>query len=251
MAVRGLNLDWSRHKVSCFWCAKVLSRRLYHPETGIPITNFFCDRVCKGDWQKTQKPVDEAWLRQKYEIEGLRAPDIAKIVNRNSKQVWHWLKGYGIETHRRGHNPELQFQPGHAGFTGHHSEETKGKLRAARLADGHFPKNPDGSPYWKGKSGPLHPVWDGGHTPERQAFYNTDGWKRACVAVWHRADARCERCGLDSRTVATKQRKFAVHHVVSFKVKELRSDPTNLRLLCRPCHLWVHSKANVTKELRG
>lgn len=29
---------------------------------------------------------------------------------------------------------------------------------------------------------------------------------------------------------------------------ELRAVPSNLALLCRPCHLWVHSRQNVNRE---
>jgi len=34
---------------------------------------------------------------------------------------------------------------------------------------------------------------------------------------------------------------------VSFAVRELRAVVDNLVLLCRPCHLWVHSNANTQK----
>lgn len=243
-------VSWIKRPVVCANCDAPFLRRLFRPKDSTPITNFFCDKKCKGKWQMDQKPYGEAWLRQKYEVERLTAPDIAKIVGRNSKQVWHWLKGYGIQTRSRGSYEHLHFVAGGPGsFTGCvHTPEAKAKLRAARLADGHFPKD-NGRPYWEGKVGDRHPSWTGGCTPERQALYASRQWKDACKATWHRADAKCERCGLDSRLVISGERRFAIHHVVSFKVRELRAELSNLRLLCRTCHLHIHSRANTTSEL--
>jgi predicted HNH restriction endonuclease len=41
---------------------------------------------------------------------------------------------------------------------------------------------------------------------------------------------------------------FHIHHVVSFMVRELRAEPDNLVLLCKKCHLFVHSRKNKTSE---
>ena len=240
-------------KVLCAECGLSLCRRPLRPYDYAPISQFFCDRTCKGKWQRRQKPVDEAWLRQKYLVEGLSAPDIASIVGRNSKRVWEWLRDYGIETRPRGHDVRVHFGSNDPrSFSGSkHTQTTKNKIRDARLADGHFPKQPNGSPYWLGKNGVDHPSWRGGATPERQAFYQSEAWRRACVAVWRRSDAYCEKCGRDSRSEPSKNRSFHVHHVVSFQVKSLRAEPINLVLLCAPCHRFVHSKRNVDKLFIG
>jgi hypothetical protein len=42
--------------------------------------------------------------------------------------------------------------------------------------------------------------------------------------------------------------KFHVHHVWSFQLRETRANPVLMVLLCRPCHLFVHSNANTTRE---
>lgn len=39
-----------------------------------------------------------------------------------------------------------------------------------------------------------------------------------------------------------------IHHIVSFAVKGLRAEVTNLALLCVACHRYVHSKRNVDRE---
>lgn len=108
----------------------------------------------------------------------------------------------------------------------------------------------DGSHAMKGRTGANHPSWKGGVTPERQAFYASPEWREACCAVWHRADAQCERCTADHRD-HSQRGSFHVHHIVSFAVRELRASVSNLALLCRDCHLFVHSKKNVTGEFLG
>jgi hypothetical protein len=89
------------------------------------------------------------------------------------------------------------------------------------------------------KKGSINPNWKGGFTPERQAFYSSLEWKRCIPAVWKRDNATCRNCKTKDNT-----KTFAIHHIVSFAVKEKRADIDNLILLCRKCHCWVHSKQN-------
>jgi len=229
----------SRIPVVCAECATPLMRRPFRPSDGALISRFFCNNACKGLWQKRQKPFGEAWLRQKYLIEMLSAVDIAKIVGRNPKQVWQWLKGYGIETRPRGSNASANLLRGRIGgfrLTG----EPKAALRAARLRDGHYPKSPDGLPYWKGKSGIQHPAWNGGCTPDRQAFYASEEWRSARRSAYIAADGRCQRCGV--------RNGLHVHHVFPFPIAHLRCETWNLRVLCGRCHRFVHSSANGNRE---
>lgn len=229
----------SRIPVVCAECNAPLMRRPLRPTDDALIENFFCNTTCKGLWQKRQKPVDEAWLRQKYLQDGLGAPDIAKLVDRNSKQVWRWLKGYGIPTRPRGCNAATNLQHGRTpGFK--LTEAHKDGLRAARLRDGRYPKAADGSPYWKGKSGNLHPAWNGGHTPERQAFYASEAWAIARRDAYTAAGGKCQRCG--------SKDELHVHHVFPFPIVHLRSVTWNLRVLCAMCHRFVHSGANGNRE---
>lgn len=213
----------------------------------------FCCMRCKAAWQRAQHPVSNEWLRAKYLDEGLSAAAIARIVGRDPKGVWIWLKGAGIPTRSRGNDKASHnFKPGQVSlFKGrHHTPEAREKFRQQSLADGRVPYLKDGKPYWKGKFGSEHVSWRGGVTPERQAFYSSDEWKAACKIVWTRADAKCERCGLDHRTIPKDERgSFHVHHIVSFMVRSLRAEPSNLALLCKRCHLFVHSRANANKEL--
>lgn len=193
-------------------------------------------------------------LQSLYWDQGLSCVDIGRIVGRDPKTVWAWMKSYGMQTRPRGSYERQQFGKGKEIARGwFHSDETKEKLRQARIADGaKCLFKPNGEHVLKGRRGKDHPSWQGGSTPVRQAFYASDEWKSACVDVWHRADAKCERCGLDHRTIDRESVKFHVHHIYGFtRYPDLRADKNNLALLCAPCHRWVHSKANTDKEWIG
>ena len=84
------------------------------------------------------------------------------------------------------------------------------------------------------KRGENSSNWNGGITPERQEFYISDEWKKACSEVYKRDNAQCQRCG--------NKDNLHVHHIVTFANKKLRADIDNLVLLCAKCHRFVHSK---------
>lgn len=192
-----------------------------------------------------------AQLAHLYTALGLGCPDIGWLYERDAKTVHYWLRQDGIATRPRGTNPGPQFKADQrSAFAGRkHSPESIAKVRASTIADGRVPYLRGGKHWLKDAAPELNPNWKGGATPERQAFYRTPEWKAACRSVWARADACCERCGLDYRTVDRKETpKFHIHHVWSFQIRETRAHPALLVLLCRPCHMFVHSKANTTRE---
>lgn len=189
-------------------------------------------------------------LAHLYTELGLTCPDIAWLYERDAKTVHWWLRKAGVPTRPRGSNPAVHFKAGQrSAFAGQrHSAEAVEKIGAASRARGAVPYLRNGKHWLAGAAPQDNPRWLGGATPERQAFYRSSEWKEACCAVWKRANACCERCGLDHRSVGRKTGAFHVHHVVSFQAKELRAEVSNLALLCRPCHLFVHSKANTERE---
>ena len=192
------------------------------------------------------------WLYQKYVTEGLTAPDIARIVQRHPKRVWEWLRNADIPTRPRGVASSANwFQSGQpSAFKGKSlTPERREAIRAARLADGHVPYLRNGVHWLKGVTGADHPTWKGGVTPERQSFYHSPEWKAAIRAIWMRDQCTCQRCGRKPPRHGPKHNRGHVHHIVSFRVHELRLDLDNLVLLCADCHRWVHSRANVLKEL--
>lgn len=251
----------------CKSCGKSFERRGDKP-------GVFCSLKCKGDWQRTQKPVDREWLQQKYEVEGLSTYQIATLVNRNPKQVWHWLKDYGIALRERTWDTEPNTQPYHDPEW-LRAEYVDKKRSAGEIANQfdvedenilYFLKkfgikrrnasevrkvkrwglSGDQNPMF-GKRGKEVPSWKGGLTPERQAFYSSIEWAKAVKVVWQRDNATCQRCGIKKER-GRKDLLMHIHHVVSFQVKEQRADPANLVLLCATCHRWVHSNDNVNRD---
>jgi transposase len=226
----------------CAFCGVPIRRRIL--KSGLN----YCNLKCKGLHQREQKPLNREQLHELYVVQGRTANDIAKMVNRDPKSVWLWLRDYGIQTRPRGSYEKVHFKKGQPStFKGkHHTQATKELIRRIAIEQGRVPYDPAVGPYCKGKKGSETTNWKGGVTPERQAFYSSRQWKRAVRVVWKRADAKCERCGHDFRTHA---RKHAIHHVFPFADhRGLRANPDALALLCKDCHLFVHSKANIDRE---
>lgn len=233
-------------------------RNLYNPSKKRPILYSFCDNSCKGEWQRANlKPpgVTRDWLIQKYEIDGLDCAEIGRIVGRDTKRVWEWLRDYGVEIRGRGSSVAKQWKEGRrihpGGFP--HTDETKDKIRQDRIRDGRKPYlTKDGTHYMRGRRGDAHHGWRGGLTPDRPRIAATDEWKAIVKAIWHRADAKCERCGKDHRGIDNrKEDGFHIHHIIPFYIEKHRTEIANLVLLCRPCHHFVHSKKNAKKEYIG
>lgn len=244
-----------KESVTCSWCGNgQLKRWPINPVTKKPIKNFFCDTKCKGAWQQNQREqlgFTREWLKSQYVDQGKSANQIGKEIGRDGKRVWEWIKQYGMETRPRGHNHEENLAKDGSPFKGRsHSQETKAMLREMAKADGRLPWGKNNKHPWKGVTGKGHPSFRGGLTPERQAFYSSPEWVEAVKEVWARDDATCQRCGKHHNQ--TKNRgTFHIHHIVSFQVRALRAEVSNLLLLCRECHLWVHSKENTENQFIG
>lgn len=192
-------------------------------------------------------PPSDDVLADLYTGQKLGCPEIARMYERDATTVYYWLRRAGIPTRARGTDPAQWFSKGGdpRSFSGtKHSAATKAKLAIASKERKPWLRN---GIHWLHTVPPeMNPKWNGGSTPERQEFYRSSEWKAAVKAVWRRDNAKCQCCGLDWRTVdRTNTATFHIHHIASFAVRELRADVGNLVLLCRPCHLWVHSNANV------
>lgn len=200
---------------------------------------------------KSSVPVPSAAeLRRLYVDQGVSMVDIGKACGRDPKTILYWMRQHGIQTRPRGSDARQHFPKGHKRSVGRvKSAAEREKIRAATIARGGVPYLRNGVHWLTGQPPSANGRWKGGATPERQAFYRSPEWKAACKAVWARADAKCERCGKDHRDRDRRtEPKFHIHHIVSFQVRELRAEPSNLALLCRPCHLFVHSNANGERE---
>lgn len=188
---------------------------------------------------------DRDWLYQKYIVEELDCVQIGKMVSRDPGTIHYWLQKFDIPTRPRGHNWKTNLNNGRPkGW--HHTDETKRKVGIASRERSAVPYLRDGKHWLKTVNPEDNPNWKGGITPDRQEFYNSKEWKTIANKIWRRDNATCQRCRLKYKYKKTD--KFHIHHIVSFMVKELRMELTNLILLCPDCHHWVHSNENTEKE---
>lgn len=238
-----------KNKTKCSYCSADIFR--IESKSGF----YFCCTAHKGLWQIQQREslgYTKDWLIDQYITKGKSANQIAIDIGRNPKRIWEWMRDYGIEIRPRGTDYGQGFKNGcQSAFKGHHhSKETKEMIRKARIDDGHVPYLKDGK-HWLKHDGAISPAWKGGVTPERQAFYSSETWRNAVASVWRRDNAICQKCG-KNHNEASNRGSFHIHHIASFQFVETRSDVNNLVLLCKSCHLWVHSRANINLDfLKG
>jgi hypothetical protein len=172
----------------------------------------------KGEHWRKEKPFwNHDWLYGEYVDKRRSAIDIANQFNVTEAAVLFWLKKLNIS---RRSMKEIR-QTKHWGLSG----EKNGMF---------------------GRMGAKNPHWKGGISPERQAVYSSREWAEAVKIVWKRDNHTCQRCGQAWTRAGTIV--MHIHHIVGFEVKTLRTEPSNLMLLCEDCHIWIHSKKNVNHE---
>jgi len=168
-------------------------------------------------WRKRKPWWDKEWLYDQYITCGRSAKEIANGGGVTENAIFYWLHKHKIK--RR-------------------------NISEARAIKYWGSKGTD-NPMWN-RRGELNPRWLGGVTPERQAFYTSEEWRKACSAVWKRDGAICQRCGLYREDALDMP--FHIHHIQSFANKDLRADVSNLVLLCETCHWFIHSRENVDRD---
>ena len=225
----------------CYVCGTQFERKAQ----GRPIVKHFCSMKCKAEYQTWARPISKELLYEYYIVQKLDCTQIGKMVNRDSKSVWNWLKYDGVPTRPRGSNVDQLPRGRIPGFT--MSEEAKDKMRQIAISQHRVPYDPKIGSYMKGRKGQDTPNWKGGITPERQAFYESREWLEAVKEVWRRDNAICQRCGKRHNETLNRG-TFHIHHIESFMNKNKRALIGNLVLLCADCHRWVHSKKNKDKE---
>lgn len=170
----------------------------------------------KGYTYREPKPFwDKKWLYNEYIIKQKSSKEIAREQNCHRNNILFWLNKHNIKTR---------------------------DISEARKVKHWGAEGPD-NPMWN-KKGELNPNWKGGISKERQAFYSSQEWKKVCSTIWKRDKAICQRCGQKFNSDIP----FHIHHIKSFKDKNLRAEPNNLILVCEICHHWIHSKSNKKKE---
>jgi len=168
----------------------------------------------KGEHWRNHKPFwDKEWLHTEYVTKGRPSAEIAAEFSVTESAILFWLKKHGI------------------------ARRTMREIRAMK----HWTLTGEVNGMY-GRSGANNPRWLGGITPERQSLYSSMEWAKAVRFIWKRDNHTCQRCGY--YWTRNGERAMHIHHIVSFKVQHLRTEPSNLVLLCETCHQWVHSKEN-------
>jgi hypothetical protein len=166
-------------------------------------------------WREPKPYWDRDWLYNEYVVKQRSASEIAGDFECKENNILHFLHKHQIPI------------------------RTMKEIRAIKYWDVSGPENG-----MYGRTGENNPNWKGGITPERQALYASLEWANAVKAVWARDQATCRRCKQPHHAHIL----FHIHHLISFEAVELRTETTNLVLLCKKCHSFVHSKGNINRE---
>jgi len=163
-------------------------------------------------WRKPKPYWNKEWLFNEYVTNKKPAKEIANKFNIKCSSIYHWLRKLGIQRRNMSEARKIRYW----GLCGK-----------------------DNGMY--GRIGKSNPNWNGGYSPERQAFYSSLLWKDLLKSIWKRDKGVCYKC-------KKRYKKIHIHHLISFAVKSKRGDINNLMTLCPKCHHWVHSKKNINKE---
>lgn len=167
-------------------------------------------------WRPKALHWDPAWLREQYQVRGRSSVEIAEEAGTTDAAIIYWLRRHGIP------------------------RRTAAQVRAIK----HWGASGQANPMY-GKTGKANPRYVDGSSPERQRMYARGAGKAFIRAVLERDGYRCRRCGAPKRGA----KSLHAHHVAPWAGNEaLRFDPENAVTLCRSCHSWVHSRANVDRE---
>lgn len=99
--------------------------------------------------------------------------------------------------------------------------------------------------FHKGKN---HSNWKGDLTPFRQSIYISIEWKELYHKILEKFKYRCYLC---DKNYSGRDKKMEVHHLKP--LSEYWWMPfveSNLVLLCKDCHVWVHGNENIYNLLK-
>ncbi len=170
----------------------------------------------KGHHWRDAKPYwNKEWLYNEYIIKGRSLGEIAADFNVTEPAIRFWARKHEIPTRTTSEARGIKYW----GLPG----ERNGMY---------------------GKRGAEVPNWKGGLTPARQSLYSSIEWAEVVKVVWKRDRFECQRCHMKK----IPGKSFHIHHIKTFADESLRLELNNLVLVCRKCHLFIHSKKNVNKE---
>jgi hypothetical protein len=167
-------------------------------------------------WRQPAPHWNADWLREQYETQGRSTGEIAAEVGTTDAAIIYWLRKHGI------------------------CRRSIAEARALKHWGASGAANP-----MHGKTGAANPRYVDGSSPERQRMYVRGEGRAFLRDVLERDAYRCRRCDAPK----TGPRSLHVHHLKPWAGNQaLRFDRNNAVTLCRPCHSWVHSRANAERE---
>lgn len=167
-------------------------------------------------WRERKPHWDKEWLVREYVTNQRSTGEIATEIGTTDANVLYWLKKHGIK--RR-------------------------NVSGARAIK-HWGMSGSDNPMF-GKTGKSNPNFINGTSPERQRMYAQSAGRWFVEAILYRDGRKCCRCGIGK----IGPKSLHVHHIAPWaNNKHLRFNFDNVVTLCRGCHSWVHSKANIKKE---
>lgn len=167
-------------------------------------------------WRPKKAHWDRDWLYREYVDRKRSAAEIATEMGCGANNIHFWLKKHGIPTR---------------------------DVAAARKVK-HWGQFGSDNPMF-GRTGNRNPRYVDGSSPERQRAYVQSLGREFLKAVYARDSYRCRRCGAPK----SGPRSIHAHHIKPWAGNpSLRFDITNAVTLCRPCHSWVHSRSNASRE---
>jgi hypothetical protein len=170
----------------------------------------------KGQHWREHKPFwDRDWLYNEYIVKERSMGDIAADFNLTEPAIRFWARKHNIPTRTTSEARSIKYW----GLPG----EKNGMY---------------------GKRGEDTPNWRGGLTPARQALYSSIEWANVVKMVWKRDNSTCQRCKAKKKHGVP----YHIHHKKTFADESIRLEPSNLILVCRKCHIFIHSKKNVDRE---
>lgn len=174
-------------------------------------------RIVKGThWREPKPHWSREWLIEMYVERERSTGDIAAEIGTTDANVLYWLKKHGIPR----------------------------RSVAGARAIKHWGSFGEANPM-HGKTGSANPRFVDGSSPERQRLYVQSKGKEFLREILKRDGYQCRRCG----AAKAGARSLHVHHIKPWAGNpSLRFDESNVTTLCKPCHDWVHSKANVEGE---
>lgn len=190
--------------------------------------------------------IDPDMLRQKYLIEGQSDRQIAEALGVPEHRVRLARRAYGIPSRPRGYNLTGAQRPAiDYGFFRDktHTAGVRARISAAAQRQVNRPSG-QFHPYF-GAFGARNPNYRHGDSPERQRLYSTYAWRCLIEWVYIRDGGQCQKCGIH---IEAEEKQRHHHHIFGFEeYPDLRLDPDNVVLMCRGCHEWLHSAANVKR----